>query len=112
MVARIRDFHTREIVGYHKTYISEHGFKAPKENGDGPRLRETLVTNAGFILLFTGANPRLLCVGEGIETTLSLLRLPERRGVSAISLVCSGELCKAYYPGAGRRNLHSCRHRA
>jgi len=105
MLAKIVSWEDRKtLVGIHKTFIGALGETTTIEiGGDDNCERVKRITqggNKGLIFLYGGTkNNEAGGYGEGVETTLSLARLPELKGVALVSYVTSGNLVNGKNPG-------------
>jgi hypothetical protein len=89
MVALVRNIVTDEPQGVHRTAIDSQGNKR-KELGDNGRLSLGLM-KGGAVKLTPDDHVTIgLGIGEGIESTLSLQRLPEWQGSPVWSVLSAG----------------------
>jgi len=90
MLARIVDPATDEGLGAHVTFLSHNGFKT-KWRGHS-RMTPCLTGDKGCGVIKLIVGNRLLCIGEGIETALSFLRIPEAKGATIWSGVTAANM--------------------
>jgi hypothetical protein len=91
MIAANRDIGTDELIGVHLTGITADGERVKDANGKTLRRIRGFKKNGAIKLTPRDAITGTLCVGEGIESVLSLMELTSEPGWSVID---AGELVK------------------
>ncbi len=99
MLAQIVEPLTGDVVGIHETFINEFGEKTTVEMPHGEdcehKSRLSHGSSKGVIWLYRGKpGTKVACLGEGVETALSLGLIPEAAGAAIISFVNVGNLDK------------------
>lgn len=94
MVALVRDVRTDEPKAVHRTFIGPDGSKATRTVAGRETDRATLgPIGGGAIKLTENADvTSCLAIGEGIESALSVRRLPDLENMPVWSLIMAGNL--------------------
>lgn len=92
MIAAIRDIGTDELIGVHLTALTPDGERVKDTNGKTLRRIRGFKKNGAIKLTPRDAITGTLCVGEGIESVLSLMQLTG--GLPGWSVIDAGELVK------------------
>jgi hypothetical protein len=80
MMVQIVSPSTDEAFAYHVTYITNDGFKTQWQGSD--RITPGMRTEKGVGVIKLLKGSRLLAIGEGFETAMSFLRIPEAEGAT------------------------------
>jgi hypothetical protein len=101
MMAEIVDPVSGDAFAFHVTYLDAHGNKiewAFDEEKKAARITPGMTADKGVgvirLLEGTGNAARALCLGEGIETALSFMQIPEAKGATIWAGITSGNMAR------------------